>query len=700
MPADSSARDLQFAEALVHDILYCSRKGIAASLGPSLGLNHPLAVIGNDGKFLGNASLQVSQDKRQRVIDIEAGLQGVVGAPELADVKVGLVKENGWVVAAERKVDWVDAMRLEGTEKVIGKVALKEPSTAHPMRVLIMGGDEEFRCQFLRETMQVSVLNFMLELEADEDRLQSKEELLDKSTRRSLERRQERRKAGFKFVSTFADQQRNSAFLEMSHRIKELSETIQNKSKRLEWNMDEEERANKYAKLEAEHEGLTREFEAYKRSQGSASPFAQNSQSLRENKSRLYGLEAANLFFRGANDRSLLENFSSPAGFWQTFCDEACQHVEKEDAKLLFSGEIFLSTSSAEGSTNLTPPENFIYVLAPDIVQIELEQTKNNEKLAALRKILLPKVGELIASLKSSDLDNSGTVDRNTFLAKLESLNLLQVMDKQDALHVFALLGPDSSGYVEYNDLKDLLGAAKVQNKVQIDQFAAFRCISSCCDKIVVLLDGKSSRYNWTELEIIKDLYQTDASKMHFACVSHQHHLDALARTMALLLGDRALENIPRVSSLREVFSSELSQEEQQMVSLCKDLSDVLRNVLMRTNNLLQQASDVADMSKWQPCTLDSSAIARANQELSDILKFYTRKLSSNNRLLQRLKRVIKLAKQNSDSMLDNSGILERMRKWNKQKQLLDKTKQEATNSMIFMSSTVPRFRAKKLQNG
>ena len=161
-----------------------------------------------------------------------------------------------------------------------------------------------------------------------------------------------------------------------------------------------------------------------------------------------------------------------------------------------------------------------------------------------------------------------------------------------------------------------------------------------------------------TELEIIKDLYQLDPSKIHFACVSHHNHRDALARSLAELLGDRALESVPLVSSLAQGFTSELSKEQQQIVSLCKDVSDVLRSVLLRLNNLYQQANDPADGRKPHSCVLDRSAIARANQELSEILKFYTRKLSSTNQLLHRLKQVIKFAKQNSDSMLDNSGVL------------------------------------------
>jgi hypothetical protein len=260
------------------------------------------------------------------------------------------------------------------------------------------------------------------------------------------------------------------------------------------------------------------------------------------------------MMYNGVMAQSPLSRYGTQADFSRIVGNkmsvtpsEGAQGSTSKDRPAYFRGEVVLcSTDKAHGT--MQPPDSLVIINAPDIMPARLDGSETDDIFAVLRDKLAPHMKLLLEAMRAFDEDGNRTIDRTEFGKALDSMGLDPPLSKADASLIFDRLDPDGNGSVEYEDFELLLYDDSSAGPAPYDQARAFDVMGDCADMIVLLLDAKNSRFNTTELAIIKALYAKHRHKMRFACVENQSQRDALARTLGIVLDDRSVESLPSVS--------------------------------------------------------------------------------------------------------------------------------------------------------
>ena len=109
------------------------------------------------------------------------------------------------------------------------------------------------------------------------------------------------------------------------------------------------------------------------------------------------------------------------------------------------------------------------------------------------------------------------------------------------------------------------------------DQEAALLLMGDVSDKILVLLDGKGSRFNRAELAIVKQLHAKHPSKLHFACADNHQSKDAIMRSLVDALNEPSIANSfaavsPDMADMVPFVTGAVNAQQQSASSLLRGL--------------------------------------------------------------------------------------------------------------------------------
>eukprot|EP00293_Proteomonas_sulcata_P021094 CAMPEP_0184317834 /NCGR_PEP_ID=MMETSP1049-20130417/99027_1 /TAXON_ID=77928 /ORGANISM="Proteomonas sulcata, Strain CCMP704" /LENGTH=679 /DNA_ID=CAMNT_0026637375 /DNA_START=1 /DNA_END=2040 /DNA_ORIENTATION=- len=264
----------------------------------------------------------------------------------------------------------------------------------------------------------------------------------------------------------------------------------------------------------------------------------------------------------------------------------------------------------------------------------------------------------LLVHLRQADKDHSGTIDRAEFVKALEQLGLDPPIPQSEILQLFNVVDTDGGGTIEYDDLALVFedeGGAKLR---PFDQTPAFDIMGDLADVIIVLLDAKSSRFNTTELQIVKSIYKKHSAKMHMACANNSNQSDAMGRTLQDLLGDRSLRELrvisPEIPDIVSFVTTAINVQQQQAASMLNGFRKNIDNILLRLTRMFSPSLAAENGG----AILDPSAVAACADLLIKACERAARQVpKSGGKLLQELKAAMRKAQTSARDVLARAHV-------------------------------------------
>ena len=332
----------------------------------------------------------------------------------------------------------------------------------------------------------------------------------------------------------------------------------------------------------------------------------------------------------------------------------------------------------------MTAPDNLIFIVAPDIQSMppgkDAATTAAAEAASIIereRDRLVPMMERLLQLMLAADEDGSRTIDRVEFCRAFEALNLEPAIPKSELLVLFAYMDADGGGTVEVDDIALIFDAGGEGGEAGFDQEAALMLMADMADVILVLLDGKRSRFNAAELSMLKKMHKQFPAKLKFACADNHAGKDALVRSLSDLLADpAALEGLPAIAPDQEEIipfvTNAVNTQQQQVSSLLRGFADNMHNLLARISRLYADAK----VHKEGGAVTDPGAIALLNDFVSKALNHHVRSIPKcGGALMLQLKRALKKARDDSEALLRASHIKplsleQRQQRWRDEEEL------------------------------
>lgn len=532
-----------------------------------------------------------------------------MGYPDFEEVKYGLTSPGGEVFAAglhgnqlkeivyppvQRNSEASGPHPKAGHTKVIGRLALRQPTKDGACRILVMGGKAESRADFLRWFGSVEDFEFDLK----EQTLESEVEKIQKSLKDDNGTAATKKQAAnetldgllsskadlsmcFKIVATFEDAAREEALAALKQQVTDKDKDADdddsgsvsgsNTGTRTTFsdNASSQDDEGKESATEASHrearmerEKLNKKYDRFRHVQGWHTPASKlveqvSAKTLNQDWGLLEKKDALCLLYHGINGMSPLGRLGTFTDFCKLISTKVKATRPLTDATSFFKAETLLSVPDKSNPSLRRPPDSLILINSPDILRQPSNKIGEDDLVVSLSDRLLPRMRDLLMAMRKFDEDGTNNVDLSEFSKAIESLGLDPSIPRNDMSLLFSRLDPDGGGSIEYNDLPLLFDEREDGQTCPYDQSSAFEVMADLADVIVLLLDAKTSRFNPTELGIIKAIHAKNKEKMHFACADSYEQRDALARVLAETLSDRSLEALPCVST-----------ESQQVLSL------------------------------------------------------------------------------------------------------------------------------------
>jgi hypothetical protein len=472
--------------------------------------------------------------------------------------------------------------------------------------------------------------------------------------------------------------------------------------------------------LAADLAELETKAERFRHEQGSHCPLAKTldtNKALGASWTKLEQDKALSLLYAGASGGSTLRRFGTTNEFVGHVKKSVTSYKPATNFLHYLQAEVLLTVrvpGSGDDQAAGWPPDNVVLINSPDIVadSRRREESKGSADVAAGMKMieaeherLVPLLPRLSRQLHEADVDKSGMIDKQEFLKAFEGLGLEPAIPKKELLALFALLDADGGGTIEMDDIQLVFETNQASVTASYDQEKAFDIMGDVADKILVLLDGKSSRFNRAELGVIKALHAKYASKMLFACADNHASKSALLRSIIDLLGDPSIGDgfavvSPTKPDIIPFATSAVNAQQQQVSSLLVALAANIDSIIMRISALYAEAR--ASKAEHQRAaaagtggggrgSIDERAIASINKFLSTALQFHLRAIpkgGKKDKLIRDLKVALKQALRASESLLRSSHVTplsveDRRRMWRVEQEQTAKARQEVRDQDI-----------------
>ena len=570
-------------------------------MGPSLGILRHTDVLAPDGSILGLATKPAPPPYHGSLV-VEMDSETHVGA------QYGLADGSGYVFPAKmtRISDQVIIQDIEnsvGNTDAVGRLAWKPNSGERNARVLVMGGTQRARDRFLRwytET-EFAYEQRISQISAEKNTSEgSKSKIADLMSHDS---QLQKMSMSFKIISSILDPDREETLKELQKKELELLRSSIIPEIAVGENLLQN--TSRFRSADGENQNVSRVVE--------------NHSNLQFTWPLLTEAAALSLLYWGATASSPLSEYGRLNDFLEGFSNRVKTRSGDDDACRYFTGEILLSKRDQSFPEIYRPPHSMVLVNAPDIV--------DNVGISACGRAVWLSLGHAIPKIlemcRSADLTKSKTVSRSKFIEL--SSRLRPAGNEADALKLLDLLVIDESGRVEYEGLQNLFNNAETQLSAY-DQVAAFLEMGAVNDVIIVLLDGNRSRFNDTELEILKQLNRKYKHKMHIACVDNHSQLSDLRSRLVEELQDPTLANVVNVGgdwpATLDFINGAINMEQTRLLSLLSSLRFDVDNLLRRLEYLYARSQPAIDDEEHSDEPIvDAHAVAAANAILVQALR-------------------------------------------------------------------------------
>jgi hypothetical protein len=641
---------LNRAECFVNDLYYNKEYGLKLVVGPSLGILGESDAIDLEGGILGHViDPVVPPGCNNVVVDEESDLPfRYCVADSSGYVFPGYVANQSFDRKNSRQ-DKFEQIRARETTAV-GRLAWK-PNRDCSSRVLVMGGNQKSRDNFLRWYADVEFFEYeLIGSEFSAEALKFKQTLMndDESRTGSVEMRSELEMMAstlpytFKIISSFRDHRREEQLAELKKKQEAMCQQFAQMDKNTI-----EQRVKRFRHTGGETTAVS--------SLINDSGLTRLSWPLLTDHAALHLL-----YFGGAAAFSPLGQFGRAADFVDMYTSRVRAEIGRGDSSKYFCAEVLLSLGDRVCTEISRPPDSLILINAPDIVSPNIGSNGCGPEVWQRIGHLLP---EMLDHCRVADVDKSKTLSLSKFVELFEGLRPggLQVSET-DALKLLDLLVIDEAGRVEYEGMVTLINSASCP----YDQVAAFDLIGDMCDVIIVLMDGKLSRFNDAETGILKGMYKNFKHKMHFGCINNHALRSELGAHLAETMADPAFGKIVSVGgdmpATNEFINSAVNEEQIRLSALLNCVQYNVESLLLRLEHLYSRSKSPSEDAPASSCDpiIDGHAVAAANSTLIRACK-QTKSLLGPTQglpLLEQLRVALRVAKHAAQDVLSRSGFV------------------------------------------
>lgn len=709
--------ELETVSDLLTRLHYNQEAGLVNVVGPTLGFLDTDFVISRDGEILGRASKVAPPPHQEnvRVLEVREDLQGKIGQPDFAVVQYGITDLSGNVVAAELLGETLKGLRYPekdhedpalphphaGQQVIIGRVALRELSRVQTSRVLVFGGKSANRDELLRWFADVREFEYETELKRMKREIRVSKRALDAKAAQDaatvggpsskdgpprsavipedsphaiLESRRRDIQASFKLVATLTDEAREAVLGDLTRKLayavkrdedingRADAQSASGSSATRKTDDNEDEESDEHAAAR-DREALEHQVGRFRHEQGFYAPISKvidPGLTLGEDWTTLRGKRAMQLLYNGVRARSQLTQLGSESDFFKHFASKVKTQLPGVDTANYVRAEVLLSMAG-KGTGIRRPPGSLILINGPDISRNSAAAPGKTDIVDILRPRLAPVLDALMANMRSCDEDLSGRVEWGEFTKAVEMLQLDPPIPRGELAQLFVVIDADGGGSIEFTDMHDLFQDEADLEASPYDVEAAFELMAEIADVIIVLLDGKSSRFNLSELKIVQNMWAKHRRKMHIACGGNSALRETLGRAVSELLSDRALENLPVVSPRHAdalpFITALINPQKQQTMSLLAGFRRNMDSILWRTAFLFAKCAG-AEGDAASTVLMDAAALAFCNQTVVTACERTARKIpKSGGPLLQDLKAAARTAGRAAQDVLRRSRV-------------------------------------------
>jgi hypothetical protein len=638
---------LNRAEFFLNDLYQNKEYGLKSVIGPNLGLLDEYDAIDLEGSILGHI---INPETLPRSKDVR------VEAHEESELpfRYFVADSSGYVFPSfdgENSREYkLEQIRARETTSV-GRLAWS-PSRDHASRVLVMGGNQNSRDNLLRWYTNVERFEYEVigsKVSAEIFKFKQPGTKNDDETQREsvhvvseLETIHSTLPYSFKIISSFRDNGREEQLAELVKKQEDMRRQFAHTGK----------------------DAIEQSVKRFRHSGGettAVSSVIEDSSMTRLTWPLLTDHAALHLlFFGGAAACSPLGQFGRASDFVKMYTSRVRSEIGGGDSSKFFCAEVLLSLSDRVSTEIFRPPDSLMFVNAPDIASPDLGLNGCGPEVWQRIGHLVP---ELLSRCRVADVDNSKTLSLSKFIELFEGLRPVGLqVSEADALKLLDLLVVDETGRVEYEGMVTLIDSASCP----YDQVAAFDMIGEICDVIIVLLDGKLSRFNDAETAILKDMTKKFKHKMHFGCIDNHAFRSELGTYLAEAMEDPAFGKIfsigANMPASNDFINVAVNEEQIRLTAHLRALQYNVDNLLLRLEHLYARSRSISQHAAESSCEpiIDGHAVAAANAALIRACK-QTKSLLGPTQglpLLEQLRAALRLAKQAAQDALSRSGFV------------------------------------------